>query len=154
MRRCRTRSDDRNIGAGNVLQDADISRRHVDDAARDEERRDFSRAAGQEFVVVVFDGLDATDSGAQCHTDSMPVFLGNFEARVPDRVDGRADAVMNERVILPLVFLFKVGIDIEALHEPRNSGRIGACVEVVNNDGSGVSFANITPGIVQGATYR
>ena len=128
--------------------------RHIDNAAGNEERRYLAHASGQHFAVIVCDGLDATDTGTQCDTDPVPVFFGDLETGIPDSLDRGAHTVMNERIILPLIFLRKIGVNVEALHHSRNASRVSAGVEVLNEKRTGISFANVSPGIIQGAAYR
>src|SRR5690606_25496886 len=55
MRRRRTRRDDRKVRPRHAVHDGDMARDHIDDARRNEERRDPSRAAVAQLVVVAFD---------------------------------------------------------------------------------------------------
>ena len=129
VRRGCTGGNDGNIGARDVLQDADLARGHIDNAARDKERRNLAQAASQHLVMIVFDVLDATDSGAHGHTNAVAVFLGDLETGVLDCVHRGGDAVMNKRIVLALVFRRQVGVDIETLHEPGNTRRECAGIE-------------------------
>ena len=104
--------------------------------------------------MIVCDGLDAADTGTQCDTDPVSVFFGDLETRVPNSLDRSAYAVVNEWIILALILLRQVIVNIEALHDPCNAGRVGAGVEILDENRTGIAFGNVSPGLIQGATYR
>ena len=108
----------------------------------------------QHLAVIVFDGLDATDSRPHRHTDGVAILLGDFEVGVLDGFHRGGNTVMDKRVVLALVFLRQVVVDIEALHNPRNARGIRAGIEFVDENSARIAFTNIAPGIIQGATYR
>ncbi len=104
MRRCCTRRDDRYVRPCDVLHDAHVTGRHVDDAAGDEKRRDLARAAGEELVVIVLDEFNTPDSRAHRDTNRVPVLCGDLEARMFNCLDARCDAVVDKWVGFANIF--------------------------------------------------
>jgi len=60
----------------------------------------------------------------------------------------------NQRIVLALILLRQVRIDVEALHYTCNTSRVSAGIEVLDESSAGVAFADVSPGIIQRATYR
>ena len=137
-----------------MLQDADLSGRHVDDAARYKKRRDLARAAGQHLVVIVFDEFDAADSGAHREADRMAVVFGNFETGIRDCIHRRSDAVVNERIGLAYILRQDVLAGIEIIHDTCNSCAECRCIEILDELDTRIAFADIGPGFVQPIAYR
>ncbi len=54
----------------------------------------------------LLDRLDAANSGTECNTDAMTVFFGDLEAGIADCLGGGAYAVVDEWVVLALVFFW------------------------------------------------
>ena len=103
--------------------------------------------------MIIFDELDATDSGPHRHPDAMTVLFGYLQTRVFNRVDAGSDPVVNERIILALFLGREVLVDIEVLYAAGNPGRESACVEILDQTDTGVPLANIAPRVVQPAAY-
>ena len=131
-----------------------LAGRHVDDASRNKEWRDFAHAAFEHFLEIVFDGLNTTNAGTQRDADPVAILFSNLDSRVPDGIDRSADAVVDERVVLALVFLGKVSVDVKALYETGYARRVRTRIEILDDHDAGITLVNVSPGIIQGATYR
>jgi hypothetical protein len=61
---------------------------------------------------------------------------------------------VDKRVVLALVFFGKVGIDVKALYETGYARRVRARIEIIDDYGARIALVNVSPGIIQGASYR
>ena len=122
MRRGRTCGDNRNVWTSNVLQDADVARRDIDNTAGYEERRHPARAALQHFLVRVFNRLDATHAGTHGYTDRVTILFANFEPGIGYRVNGRGNAVVDERVDLASLFGRQIVVNVKVFDRTAYSG--------------------------------
>ncbi len=77
---CRTGSDNRQVRTSHAIHDADVARCHVDDAARNEERRNLACTTGKVLVVIIFDRRQSADACAHGNADAVTVFLGHVDA--------------------------------------------------------------------------
>ncbi len=104
--------------------------------------------------MIVLDVLDAPNTGTHCDPDQMPVFLGNLEAGVPDRIDAGGDAVVHERVVLALILGRQVVVHVEIANQSRDPGRKVARIEVFDQRDAGAPFTDVIPRIGQPAADR
>ena len=115
----------------------------------------FARAAGQEFVVIVFDRLDATNSGAHRNADRVTVLFGDFEPGVLYCLDTCCDPVVDERVGSANVLCRHVVAGIEISDHAADASREYALVSKSSiNLNAGISFAHVRPGFIQPIAYR
>ena len=109
--------DHRQIRALQAVHDRQIARDHVDDGARDEERRDLARPAFSEVIVVrVLDHRQAADAGTDIDADALGVLLVTSS---PESLKAWMPAAMPKwikRIHSPRLFRGEVRRDIEILH--------------------------------------
>ena len=88
----------RNVGALQALHDGELTRNHVDDAARDHKGRNAAGTAAHHRVVVGADGGKTADARTDRNARHRSVFLGDLEAGVLKRHQAGGNAEMHEAV--------------------------------------------------------
>ena len=88
----------RNVGALQALHDGELTRDHVDDAARDHKGRNAAGTAAHHRVVVGADGGKTADARTDRNARHRSVFLSDLEAGVLKRHQAGGNAEMHEAV--------------------------------------------------------
>src|SRR5262249_11314425 len=112
----RAGSDGCQVGATVAVMNRHEAGDHVDDRARDEERRDLSGAPLKIVLLLLFDHGQPADTGTHADADAVEIAAVAFQARVLDRLHCRDEAVMDERIVAPGLFAREVFSDVETLH--------------------------------------
>ena len=154
MRARRTGGDHGDVGPLDTVHDREVAGNHIDDVARHEERGNLARPALQQGAVILFDAAQAADSRADGHTDTFCVCVGDLQAGIADGLHARGDAVVNERLHLPGVFLRHVFGDVEVFDLPAEAHRKVADIERGDRLDAAPARENIVPGFADRETHR
>ncbi|MNS72848.1 hypothetical protein D3C72_1062680 [compost metagenome] len=106
----------REVRALQAVIDRQMARDHVDDRARNEERRNPARAAIGQLHLRSFDHRQAADAGANQHADALGVLLGHFQAAILQRLGTRRDTEMDKRIHTGGFLRRNIFLDVETLH--------------------------------------
>lgn len=139
--------DDREVRALQAEHDAQVTRDHVDDRARHEERRNPARATIDVGLVRVFDHRQAADAGTDQHADALRVGFGHFQPAVLDGLDAGGDAVMDERIHVPGFLRRDVLLGAEALHFAREMAGEVRRIELRDGGDTGLAGDEIGPAV-------
>src|SRR5690606_29086302 len=149
MRGRRARGDDGEVRALEAVHDRQVARDHVDDAARNEERRDLLRAAVfRDQQRGVLDRMNAADARADHDADARRVFVIDFEARVLDRLHGSGNAVMDERIHAARFLRGDVLLDVEVANLAGKPGREVAGIEMRDRPNAALAGPDVRPGFI------
>ena len=135
------------VGALHAIQDGQVAGDHVDDVAGYEERRDLARTAFEEGRIALLNAAQATDAGTDGDADALGVFVGNFQSGIPDGLDARSHAIVDEGRHLAGVLGLHVVRDVKVLH--RATEAHGKIADIKMGDGRDATLAcqDIGPGI-------
>ena len=98
------------------------ARHHVDDRARNEERRNLAHAAFVIRVARVLDHRQPADARADAHADALLVAGPGVESGVLDGFHRGDEAVMNKGVVAPRFLRRQMGADVESLDLGGDAG--------------------------------
>ena len=113
VRRCRTCSDNSNIGTFHAVHNGQISGNHIDDAARNKEGRNFSRTTVQKRLIGHFYPVQTTDAGSNRDTCAAGIGICNLNARIFNSLAGGSNTIVNKFRHTARIFLCYECRDIE-----------------------------------------
>ena len=129
VRRRGARGAGREVRPLGAEADRHLPRREIDDRRGDEERRDLARPAFEVGAVLLFDGGEPADAGADEHADARRQRRVDRQLRIVHRILRGRDGELNEDVHLLQFLLFDELQRVEVLHFAREPCRKGRRVE-------------------------
>ena len=135
------------VRAAQAVLDRQVPGDHVDDRARNEERRDLARAVGREIrVVFALDRGQATDAGAGDHAAALRVDLRQIEPAVGEGLDASRHAVVHELVHAAGFLRRDVVPDVEVLDATAELRREVAGIEFGDGGNAALAAQDRFPG--------
>ena len=135
----------RQIRAFQSVHHGQVAGNHVDDRARDEERRYFSRPCCEVIVVSILDHRQPANAGTDVYADTLGILLGYFQSGILQRLHSGNQTEMDKPVHASCIFGGKKLRDIEILHFAGNLCRHCAGIKVGDSGNAGFSRDDILP---------
>ena len=133
------------VGAPGAKLDGDHPRRHVADDHGDEEGAQAPRTAVAEHGVLVLEGGDAADAGAEDDAHALGLQAVHVEAGVGEGLGGRIHAVLDESVVAANLLAVEAGLGVEVLDLPRDGDLLAGGVEAGDRPDAGTAVGQGVP---------
>ena len=152
----RARSTGRNhrdIWPAQAKHNRDMPRRHINNGAGHEKRRNALRPLLEIGFTGGFNAVDAADACTDCNANAVAIGVGNLNAAVFNRLSRRRNAVMNKRIHLAHIFRRNVARWIKIPNwTTKFDGKLGR-LQVRNRPDPGFCRHHIRPSAGQIITH-
>ncbi len=146
--------DDRNIRPLVSIHDGEVAGNHIDDCRRNEKRRDAARPLFEESGVIVLNGVDAADTGANRYANTLGVLLCCLQTGILYCLDTGRHAVMDKGIHLARLFQRDVFSDIEIFDGAAETHTEFGNIEAGNRTDTAFSCENTLPGCFHIISHR